>query len=179
MRRLFLAVDLPPEAIGDLVRLQRGLRAGRRVAPENLHLTLAFLGEVDDPRAEALAESLESARLDGAGVTIRGTGHFGGDRPRIVYAGVEPAPDLARLESRLTRLAREAGIAVEARRFVPHVTLHRLHGLREDAGPVAAFEAETQLFRLDPFRPWAVTLYQSHLHPEGARYDPLAAFPLA
>jgi 2'-5' RNA ligase len=178
VRRLFLALDLPEALIGDLVRLQRGMRAGRRVAPENLHLTLVFLGEVDDLRAEALAEAMEAERLEGGEVTIRGTGHFGGDRPRLVYAGVEPTPALSRLEARLTRLAREAGIEVEARRFVPHVTLVRLRGHREEAAPVAAFEAETQLFRLDPFRPHAVTLYESHLHHEGSRYDPLAAFPL-
>lgn len=176
--RLFLAVPVPDDQVGDLVRLQRGLRAGRRVAPDNFHLTLAFLGDIDEGRAGALAETLMAERLEGAEVTLRGTGHFGGDRPRVVYAGVASDPALDRLAARLRRLARTAGIEVEGGRFVPHVTLARLRGLREDAAAVAAFEAETQLFRLPPFRPLALTLYQSRLHPDGARHDPLAAFPL-
>jgi 2'-5' RNA ligase len=176
--RLFLAVPVPDDQVGELVRLQRGLRIGRRTAPESFHVTLAFLGEVDEDRAGALAEALMADRLEGAEVTLRGTGHFGGDKPRLVYAGVEATPALDRLAARLGRVAREAGIAPEARRFMPHVTLARLRGWREDAPAVASFEAETQLFRLPPFLPLAVTLYESHLHPEGARHDPLAAFPL-
>ncbi len=176
--RLFLAVPVPDDRVGELVRLQHGLRIGRRTAPESFHVTLAFLGEVDEVRAGTLAESLMAERLEAAEITLRGTGHFGGDKPRLVYAGVEATPALDRLATRLGRTARQSGIEVEARRFVPHVTLARLRGWREDAAPVAAFEAETQLFRLPTFRPLAVTLYESHLHPEGARHDPLAAFPL-
>lgn len=176
--RLFLAVPVRDDLVGELVRLQRGLRIGRRTAPESFHVTLAFLGEVDEDRAGALSEALMVERIEGAEVAVRGTGHFGGDKPRLVFAGVEATPALERLGTRLGRAARGAGIAVEARRFVPHVTLARLRGWREDAAAVAAFEAETQLFRLPPFRPLAVTLYESHLHPEGARHDPLAAFPL-
>ncbi len=174
--RAFLALDLPSEHIAALVRLQRELRVGRKMAPETFHLTLVFLGDIRDEVAEDIIDRLSDARLAAPQVALNGVGHFGGDTPRQVWAGVRANPDLTRLAEKATSIARAAGASPERRRFVPHVTIARMTS--GAVAPVAAFEATHAQFAAPPFTPLAITLYESHLLPDGARHDPVAAVSL-
>ena len=178
MTRAFVAIPMPEDAAARLAALVRGLTVGRRVDEENLHLTLAFLGEVTDEGLEELHETLSGIR--GAPVELRfeGLGVFGEDRPRALWAAVAAEPGLRELQRQVERAVRKAGLSPEARRFVPHVTLVRLRGRREDAGPLARFLGERGSGTVPPVRAVAFSLMASRLRPEGAEYEELARYPL-
>lgn len=127
-RRLFIAIDLPkPESwrLGQLVAdAPRGVRS---VRPAQLHLTLHFLGDVEDEPRTALQEALGCVRQEPFSIAIRGTGVFPPrGRPTVLWAGVADSPPLMALHAALAAAIESSGLAVERRPFVPHVTLARL-----------------------------------------------------
>lgn len=124
--RLFAAIALPDEMRDRLVALQAGLPSGRLTAWENLHLSLAFFGELDGARAEDLHAALGGVRAPGFDLALDGVGAFGGARPRLLFAGIAPAPGLTHLHEKVAQAARGAGVAMPAERYAPHVTLKRL-----------------------------------------------------
>ncbi len=178
MTRAFVAIPMPEDAAARLAGLVRGLTVGRRVPEENLHLTLAFLGEVTDAGLEELHDTLSAVR--GAPVDLRfeGLGVFGEDRPRAAWAAVAADARLVELQKQVERAARRAGLSPEAWRFVPHVTLARLKGRREDAAPLARFLGERGGGTVPSVRAVAFSLMASILRPEGAEYEELARYPL-
>ena len=178
--RAFVAIDLPEEVTAALVRLQSLLPAGRPVAEENLHLTLAFLGDQSETTLEALHYELETIRVQPFALRFVGLGVFGGDRPRILFADVGTEPALADLHRRVTGALHRAGVALQRARFHPHVTLARF-------GTRATPEAAARLHRflsdhgdtpLPSFPATGFGLYESTLHPSGARYNLLARYAL-
>lgn len=178
MTRAFVAIPMPEDAAARLAGLARGLTVGRRVPEENLHLTLAFLGEVTDEGLEELHETLSGLRAAPVDLRFAGLGTFGDDRPRALWAAVVAEPALATLQKDVERAVRRAGLAPEARRFVPHVTLARLKGRREDAAPLARFLEGRGGASVPPVRAVAFSLMSSRLRPDGAVYEELARYPL-
>ncbi|MFV0473988.1 MAG: RNA 2',3'-cyclic phosphodiesterase [Pikeienuella sp.] len=124
--RLFAAISPSDEMRDRLVALQPGLPEGRLTTWENLHLTLAFFGEVDGARAGDLHAALGAIRAPGFDLLLDGVGAFGGARPRLLHAGVAPAPGLSHLQGKIAQAARGTGINLPAERYAPHVTLKRL-----------------------------------------------------
>lgn len=174
--RSFVAVAMPEHVGEALWQVTRGLKAGRRIDPDAMHLTLAFLGDVGRDALEDLNDGLAAMRVGTFEMRLRGLGTFG-PGPRALWAGVETSPALSALRKKVLSVARGAGITVERRRFVPHVTLARF---REGEGAVVGeVLARHGAFALAPWRVDRVTLYASHLSPAGARYDVLAEYPLA
>jgi RNA 2',3'-cyclic 3'-phosphodiesterase len=177
--RGFVALDLPDEALSGITRLQAGLSVGRAVSEENLHLTLAFLGEIREPQAADLAEALAGLSLPPVTLTLRGLDLFGGRRPAALVVAAA-GEGLARLHDKVLRAAREAGVALPRERFRPHVTIARF--AREigakDQARLGEFLALNATFTLAPMPAETITLYRSHLRPEGALHEPLAQFPL-
>ena len=127
MRRLFFAAWPSPEVQQALGRVARDLKrecGGRAVPAGNIHLTLAFLGDVDPARLthlESLAASIPARRFE---LALDRTGCW--LHNRIVWAGVERCPEALRdLAGSLARALAAAGFRVEKRKYVPHVTLIR------------------------------------------------------
>ncbi len=132
MIRAFAAIPLP-EAVTDLLEeAQDDLPAGRPILPENMHLTLVFLGDLRPPDLDEVHRAFEAVRVPDFNVAIRGLGAFGARAPRSVHAVVADEPALRHLQAKLAQAARGAGVEVPARRYVPHVTIARLKGRRED-----------------------------------------------
>lgn len=160
--RLFVGLRVSPAARAPLAHLMRRLAreddALRMPAEEDLHLTLQFLGAVPRARVPALAAALAEVARRHAPLPVRyrSLGAFpAADRPRVLWAGVEPAPPDA-----LERLARDVGAALrplgfppEARPFHAHVTLARV---REGRRP--APETRERLRALAPDAPQAADL---------------------
>lgn len=145
MPRLFTGLEIPPD-IGFALSLKRGGLSGARwVDPEDYHLTLRFIGDVDRNMAEDVADSLDHLS-DSLRFPIRLThlGSFGGDKPRALYVGVEPSESLLRLQAAHERMIQRAGLPAEGRKFVPHITLARLRGT--SAADVARFISEAGQF---------------------------------
>lgn len=178
MTRAFVAIPMPEDAAARLAGLARGLAVGRRVPEENLHLTLSFLGDVTDEGLGELHDTLSGIRAAPVELRFEGLGLFGEDRPRALWAAVAGDPALLALQKQVERAARKAGLSPEARRFVPHVTLVRMKGRREDAGPLARFLADRGGASAPPLRAVAFSLMSSRLRPEGAEYEELARYPL-
>ena len=177
--RCFVGLPLPPEVQAALARLQADLRSGRHVAEENLHLTLAFLGDVDLPTLEALHVELREIDFAPFDLRLAGLDMFGGSRPTILFIRAEGSAALRQLQARITTAVRAAGIDLRRERFRPHVTLARFRrDMRpEDTDRLGRFLSAHGDAALAPFAITGFALYRSHLHPEGPVYEVLADYP--
>ncbi len=178
--RCFLAIPLDDPLRDALADLQADLRTGRPVPEENLHLTLAFLDEQDEDALAALDEELSAIALPPVELTPRGLGVFGGNRPRVLYAGFAPSPPLIDLHGRVMAAIRRAGIDLRRERFHPHVTLARFgSGARgAELETLQHFLARHIAFEGPPLPVTGFGLYQSTLHADGALHEELAHYPL-
>jgi RNA 2',3'-cyclic 3'-phosphodiesterase len=180
--RLFAAVDLDDEARASIAAVQRRLRpAGgsgpRWVRPEQLHLTLVFIGQVDDAKASDLSNAFAAAsERPPFEVTFAGLGAFPSHgAPRALWIGVrQGAADLSALHTEMAQRVARFGLPLEGRAFRPHLTLARWKRSRpSDRRRVleAMPPGERAIARIVVEH---VTLYQSRLSPAGSTYIPLA-----
>ena len=128
--RLFIAVNFSPNTLSGLIEARERLRKmclgkGSFTQDANLHLTLAFLGEVEAERAGLAAEAMEAARGRTMELVFDRAGRFKGTGGDIWWAGGPENPALAAVQRRLARGLVSRGFELEARRFIPHVTLAR------------------------------------------------------
>lgn len=129
MPRLFTGLEIPYDVQLALSLKRGGLSGARWIDPENYHITLRFIGDVDNHVADEVSYELDrTASFDSFRLRLSHLGTFGGDKPRALYAGVEPNEALQRLQASHERVLRRAGLDPEARKFVPHVSLARLRG---------------------------------------------------
>ncbi|MFC7052455.1 RNA 2',3'-cyclic phosphodiesterase [Hansschlegelia quercus] len=126
MPRLFTAIEIPEDIGAALATYRGGLSGARWIDVENYHVTLRFLGDVDDETAREASYLLGHVRRAPFDVTIEGIDVFGGSRPRALIARVKPSTALTELQAEHERLMRRAGLEPERRNFTPHVTLARL-----------------------------------------------------
>ena len=178
--RAFVALDLPEALAEELARLQAGLTVGRVLPEDNLHLTLAFLGEIGEPQARDVAEALAGLRLAPVELVLGGLDLFGGRRPGALVIAARGA-GLEHLQGKVAQAVRDAGVTLERRRFRPHVTLARLprEMTSRDRTRLGEFLALNGAVSLPPAMAESLTLYRSHLREEGAIHEPLAEFALA
>jgi len=183
--RTFIAVEIPDEArdvISSVISELRGFCSGVRwVPPENLHLTLKFLGNLNPERLSALRSALGGA-LVGArafGITLSGIGAFPDlRRPRVFWIGVgDGREDFEELYNRVEDALSGEGFPREGRRFSPHLTIGRVKspkGLGGAASKIADITFPPQKFIVDE-----VVLMRSDLKPSGPIYTPLERYGLA
>ena len=183
--RAFLAVELSEEVRAELARLGDSLRRCpvkvSWVKPDNLHITLRFMGEIGAPDVDRLSERLASqyARLAPFSVRVAGAGAFPNTRkPVVLWAGVDdPEGRLAELNALGEETAEYIGLEPDRKPFRGHVTLGRLRD------PYRAGELTTHLHEAAGFvggmlRVEEVVLIESRLSPGGSVYTPLRRFPL-
>jgi len=178
MPRLFTGLEIPPDT-GFALSLKRGGLSGARwIDPENYHITLRFIGDVDNQTANDVVDNLDYLS-DSLRFPIRLThlGTFGGDKPRALYAGVEPSEVLSRLQAAQERMLQRAGLVPEGRKFVPHVTLARLRGTAPEE--VARYIAEAGRFEPLTFSVARFVLFSSRDSVGGGPYVVEEAYPLA
>ena len=178
MFRLFVAIDPPPAVVERLAGLCAGVPGARWVEPDQIHLTLRFVGEVDGALRADVRTELGRVAAGPFSLTLSGTDCFGGRRrARTLWVGVEPCPPLVELKTKVEAALGRAGLAPERRKFHPHVTLARLK-----AGPpdrIGRFLTDTALFKSEPFAVDAFSLYESHLNRGGAVHLLDARYPLS
>lgn len=178
--RAFFAIPLPETAVSALEDLQADMPFGRPVPSENLHLTLAFLGELPDHAVEAAHEAAGQINRAAFTLELAGLGTIGGRTPALVHIGVTPNPDLADLHRRIRSRLHGAGLMLPRERFMPHVTLARF-GKRlspTDTARLGGLLANHALLRLSPFPVHHFSLFRSTLGPDGAVYEELARYSL-
>lgn len=128
MPRLFTALTLPDDVTMWLSGLHGGLKGARWIDPENYHVTLRFIGDVDHATADEIVHALDRVARAPIPLTLSGLGSFGSKKPHSVWARVEPTPALMELQGELERLIQRLRLPAEGRRYTPHVTLARLRG---------------------------------------------------
>lgn len=176
--RLFIALSLPDEVRDRLALLGHGLPNARWVAPESLHLTLRFVGDLEGPQAHDLDDMLSTIDLPEFELTLSGLGTFDeGRRLRSLWVGVEPSEPLQRLQAKVETAAQRAGLPAERRKFKPHVTLARFKDNPSEL-KLQHYLAANALFRCGPFPVEEFVLYSSFLAHTGALYAPEAVYPL-
>lgn len=168
MPRLFVAIDLPDIQKNRLHEICRGIPGTRWLPPNQLHLTLRFIGEVDSGLFQAIRDGLSGADLSPVTCHLRGIGCFPArGRPRVVWAGVSSeATGLTTMQNRIEQDLRRLGARSEDRPFTPHITLARLKDPPREA--VSAFLSRNAEFHGGPFTVNAFHLYSSTLTPKGA-----------
>lgn len=178
--RAFVAIPLPDGITDTLAMVAGGLGVGRPVPPENMHVTLAFLEDLPAGTLVELGGQLSEIDMSSFGMRITGLDVFGGRKPRLLIAGVEPSAPLNKLRNKVRAAARSAGIALPRARFRPHVTLARFPReiTRSETNRIGAFLASEGVIAAAPFNVRQFTLYRSRLEPDGARYESLADYPL-
>jgi 2'-5' RNA ligase len=174
--RAFIAIDLEPEIKESLRSLVRDLRATRAdirwVSGEGMHLTLKFLGPIDETQALAVQEILKdvAAHHHAFPLRVQGTGAFPGETsPRVLWVGFADEPELLALQDDLDTALEAEGFERENRAFTPHLTLGRVKG----PGRIAQAMDELLKRREEAFGAMTVrkvALFESLLHPEGAEY---------
>jgi RNA 2',3'-cyclic 3'-phosphodiesterase len=126
MPRLFTGLEIPEDVALDLQMMQGGIPGARWLDPENFHLTIRFIGDIDAGLARDLAEVLDQISIRPFSLALKGVGIFGGSKPHSLYVGVEDHADLRRLHDQHERQCQQLGLSPEGRKFTPHVTLARL-----------------------------------------------------
>ncbi|MDI1448423.1 RNA 2',3'-cyclic phosphodiesterase [Polyangium sp. 6x1] len=183
-RRLFLAVDTGAECHARIIEAVSRARAhaprARWVRTEGIHVTLVFLGEVDESLVPAVVAKAEGVAARHAPLTLRfeGAGCFGGRKPRVLWIGVGgDVPALGLVQKELSEALMEVGYVPEERLFSPHLTLARAGFGGTDAGLWAAARAlAAESFGEVTVR--ELVLYESVLSAAGARYEAVARLPL-
>jgi len=167
---LFLGLPIPSELVLALTSLARAIELpkGRWTAPENMHLTLVFLGEVAEPTLPHIEREL--SELNFAPFPLKLTSLDTFPLAGVLFAEIDPTRPLLQLQAKVAACMSRCGFAPEDRPYHPHITLARFHGplrlsQRQHAVPKPlqrSFTAET------------INLYHSKLTPTGSRYAILA-----
>ena len=177
MLRLFVAIELPEDLRLRLAALAGGVPNANWVPEENIHLTLRFIGEVDDATTEDIDEALSEIEAPAFTLTLTGVGQFGGGRgSRVLWAGIERNDRLLHLNAKIESALVRVGLEREQRKYSPHITLARLK--KAPADRVGRFLAENGLFRAGPVPVDGFALMVSHLSRSGAIYDAASRYPL-
>lgn len=180
MRRSFLGLDLPDDLRSALAVQQFLLPLSKKAPVDQLHLTLLFVAEAPEAALEAAHEAWSALRIAPFSLQLQGLGLYGGDRPRVAWAGLAPSEPLMRLQAKAEQAARRAGLDPEHRRFSPHVTLGQFRppGFAETAALERAIAGGAG-FTAGPWPVGDMCLWESHLTPRGARHDLLARYPFS
>lgn len=182
--RLFIAIELPREIKAALAACQQALRqTGAHASwpqPDNLHLTLRFLGEVDAARLPALKQVCADTTRQATSFTLttHGLGFFpNAKRPRVVWAGLQAdARQLPALQQRLEVGLTELGFPADDKALLPHLTLGRIKAPTHIRALVE--RAQAYAFPALSFTVTELVLMQSQLRAGGALYTPLLCAPL-
>ena len=176
MPRLFTGLELPQIVVGQIALARGGVAGARWLEPDDYHVTLRFIGDIDARTAHDVAETLDDIRRSAAPVRFDGLGWFGGAKPRAIVARIRPEAELMELQAEQERRLRRVGLPPETRKFMPHVTLARLRG----AGPraVADYLASRGALTVEAFTAERFVLFSAREGSGGGPYVVEAAYPL-
>jgi len=182
--RLFVALEIPSTVREHLAELVNSLRAvsprTRWVRPENLHVTLKFIGEVPEAKLASIRTALAQVRSDRP-VTLDfgGLGFFPNERhPRVFWAGIEASPNLKTLAADIEKATETLSIAREQRPFSPHLTLARFEPPRLPDNLRVAIQQNVGR-EFGSLRTHQFHLIESKLKPSGAEYTTVESFSFA
>src|SRR4051794_9893356 len=176
MPRLFTGLEIPEDVAFELDLMKGGVPGARWIERDNYHVTLRFIGDIDDGLAREIAEELDTISAEPFTVRLRGIGAFGGAKPHVLYVAVAASPELKRLQATHERICQQFGLRPESRKFAPHVTLARLKDARLD--DVHRFIASHNLYASRLFTVGRFVLFSSRPSRGGGPYAVEEAYSL-
>jgi 2'-5' RNA ligase len=176
MIRLFVGLEIPERIRAALLSLQAGVPGARWTRPEQFHMTLRFIGEVDGATANDIDDALSSIRAQPFTLELAGVGEFGGKKPRALWAGIRASDALIHLQRKIEAALQRLGLDAEQRKFTPHVSLARLK--ETPRGRVMDFLTDHALFASGPFEVRHFVLFSSQLGSNGSIYRPERLYAL-
>ena len=178
MHRLFVAIEIPAPVRHMLALLQGGVPGARWVSPDNLHLTLRFVGDVSSPAIGDLIAGLGQVSAPGFTLQLEGVGSFGNGRTKsVLWAGVQRCDALKFLRDKVDRVVVASGFDPDGRKFTPHVTL--AYGKQAPTNRLGGWLGDHALFRSPAIEVAGFSLMESRRGGEGSVYTELAHFDLA
>jgi len=181
MPRLFVAIELPDAIKEQLVQLETHIPTARWVKPEQMHLTLRFIGEVAEKQAAAIKSALGTVEAALFELQLSGVGRFPlSERraPRVLWVGITPQPALNQLQQHIEKTLATVGCEPEEETFHAHITLARFKTEKPLQQVVDFLEAQAH-FRAGPIAVTRFVLVQSVLSPRGPTYSNAGAYPLS
>lgn len=177
MPRLFVAIDLPEEYAPLLENLKDETLSARWTPPHQFHLTLRFIGDVEEEKVADIDQALVRVKSSPFTMHAAGVGTFPSKRnPRVLYVSVKESGTLTTLQRDIEDSLQAIGIPQETKPFTPHLTIARLK--RNASRLVRAYLRDKEEFTLEPFMVREFFLYQSRLSPQGAIHQRLHSYPL-
>ncbi len=174
--RAFLALDIPEDVAGALIRLQSTITFGRPVPEDNLHLTLAFLDDAPEQALEDLHDLMTAFRAPPVDIRFTALDSFTEGERGLIFAAVDRTDALQALHDRLAALCRSAGLDLPRRRFRPHVTLTRAN--RRPDGTARDRLAASLGSGARPAGFHRAGRHALRIHPDTARRDPRGRWPV-
>jgi 2'-5' RNA ligase len=176
MPRLFTALEIPPHVAQSLAMMRGGLPGARWIDPENYHLTLRFIGDIDDALAHDVAGLLGRVRRMPFELRLDGLSSFGGRKPRALVAAATPIAPLMEMQAEHERILQRLGLEPEGRKYTPHVTLARLRD--SSSRQVADYLSARGYYRSASFQVSRFVLFSSRASVGGGPYVVEAEYPL-
>jgi len=177
VQRLFIALIIPEPQRSQLALLQSGLEGAHWVRPDKFHLTLRFIGAVDEPTAQDIAVALGDLNVRDFQIHLQGIGVFDpGNRPRSLWAAVKDPAPLQALHEKYNQALRRLQVMEERRKYMPHVSLARL--VEVSAPRLVQYLESYGDFTSPPFQAKEFCLIQSYLTRHGAAYEILESYAL-
>jgi RNA 2',3'-cyclic 3'-phosphodiesterase len=168
--RLFVALDLPASVKKSLTRISYGLSGIRWVEPDQMHLTLRFIGDTDYTQEANVRAALEEVSFAPFELQVRGVGQFPPQgAASVLWAGVDHSDALENLAKEVDRVLVARKLKPDKKPFEAHITLGRMRNpMRPDK--LKKFYSQNEGFELEPFKVNEFALYSSLLTPDGAIY---------
>jgi RNA 2',3'-cyclic 3'-phosphodiesterase len=176
-QRIFFALPLPDEIIDEIATLQWGPPAVRWILPDQIHLTLRFVGVTSDQDVERWTERFTTLATPAFTLQLQGVGFFPpGGRPRALFTGVRDEAPVQQARAALDHRLVALGMSPVAERLRPHVTVGRVRRADDDA--IAAWLAGHGLYRSAPFEVGVVHMMRSIQTAAGAEYKTISTLEL-
>jgi 2'-5' RNA ligase len=176
MPRLFTGLEIPPDVAAELALLRGGLFGARWIEPEDFHITLRFIGDIDDLTAREAASAFDRVHRAPLELCIDGLASFGGRKPRALIATLAQTAPLLEMQAEQEWLMQRLGLAPEGRKYTPHVTLARLRDV--SSREVAGYLSARSLFNPLRFCVPRFVLYSSRASSGGGPYVVEQVYPL-
>jgi len=177
MPRLFVAIDLPAASKELVTPLRTGLPGARWVSPDQLHLTLRFIGDTDEAQCTSIQSALAGVTAPPFELALQNIGWFPArGNPHVLWVGLPESPQLLSLHQDIEIALLSAGVLPDERPFSPHITIARLKDMQRSH--LQKFVAATPPFRSPLFTITEFRLYASTLTPTGAIHNCLQTYPL-
>jgi len=177
MIRLFTAIPIPKDIRREVNLMQGGIEKALWTDLDNYHITLSFIGNVDDYVERDVFSILSTITMKSFEINFNGMDTFSkGDKLSHLWTGIDNSDPIRELKKRIDSLLKHHRIQYDDRKFTPHMSLARLRNV--DELQVVKFIREHNLYKSRPFKVNEFVLYKSFKGKSGTTYIPQAIFPL-